>query len=89
MEYNIRHLWTIGGSVRLRRFIHLGLLLAALAACSPKPTTQIAPTATLVPPTLTPKPANQKVEMGLTAEGWPYRGSSDATVTLWEFSDFQ
>jgi hypothetical protein len=85
----MRHLCTIGGSVRLRRFIHLGLLLAVLAACSPKPTLQPTPTATRMPPTSTPKPANQKLEMGFTAEGWPYRGNPNATVTLWEFSEFQ
>lgn len=75
--------------MRLRRYIYLGLLLALLAACSPKPTTETAPTATLVPPTSTPKPANQELEMGFTPEGWPYRGNSNATVILWEFSDFQ
>ena len=75
--------------MRLRRFVYLGLLLAVLAACSPKPTTQTAPTATLLPPTSTPKPANQGIQMGFTPEGWPYRGNPDAVVTLWEFSDFQ
>jgi hypothetical protein len=75
--------------VRLRQLISLGLLLAVVSACSPKPATQAAPTATLPLPTSTPEPANQDVEMGFTAEGWPYRGNPNATVTLWEFSDFQ
>jgi hypothetical protein len=74
MEYNMRHLCTIGGSVPLRRFIHLGLLLAVLAACSPK---------------ATPEPTPQKLQMGFTAEGWPYRGNPDAAVTIWEFFEFQ
>jgi hypothetical protein len=74
IEYNMRHLHITGGSVRFRQLISLGLLLAVLSACSPKST---------------PQPANQDVPMGFTAEGWPYRGNPDATVTLWEFSDFQ
>jgi hypothetical protein len=89
MEYNRRHLCITGGSVRLTRFIYLGLLLAVLAACSSKPTTETAPTATLTPPTSTPEPTKQDVEMGFTAEGWPYRGNPNAAVTLWEFSEFQ
>ena len=73
-----------------KRFIGLGLLLVALAACKPQqPTATLAPTATPVPPTATPRPADQKVETGFTAEGWPYRGNPKAEVTLWEFSEFQ
>jgi hypothetical protein len=79
--------------VRLRRFIYLGLLVAVLAACGPKPTQRPtatpAPTATRVPPTSTPRSANQDIEMGFTAEGWPYRGNPNAAVTLWEFTEFQ
>lgn len=56
--------------MRLRRFIHLGLLLAMLAACSPKP-------------------VDYKLSMGFTAEGWPYRGNPNASVTIWEFFEFQ
>ncbi len=75
----------------LRRFVGLGLLLAVLAACSPRTTPQAtrAPTATQVQPTATPRPADQKLQMGFTAEGWPYRGNPNAAVTLWEFSEFQ
>ena len=77
----------------LRRFVGLGLLLAVLAACSPQPapqpTTTRAPTATRLQPTWTPKPVDQKPQMGFTAEGWPYRGNPNAAVTLWEFSEFQ
>ena len=77
----------------LRKLVSLGLLLAALSACkpqvTPQPTATRAPTATPVPPTATPRPAGQDVEMGFTAEGWPYRGNPNAAVTLWEFSEFQ
>ena len=77
----------------LRRFVGLGLLLAALAACSPKTTPQAtatrAPTATRTQPTATTRPVDQKAQMGFTAEGWPYRGNPGAAVTLWEFSEFQ
>lgn len=66
--------YTRGGSVPLRKLISLGLLLALLSACGPK---------------ATPQPTPQKPQMGFTAEGWPYRGNPDATVTLWEFSEFQ
>jgi len=74
--------------VPLRRFIGLGLLLAVLAACSPRPapqpTTTPAPTATRLQPASAPAPLQ-----GFTAEGWPYRGNPNAAVTLWEFSEFQ
>lgn len=76
-----------------KRLVGLGLLVAVLAACSPgatsQPTATRAPTATPVPPTSTARPAGQEVEMGFTAEGWPYRGNPKAEVTLWEFSEFQ
>lgn len=72
----------------VRRFVCLGLLLAVLSACSPKatpqPATTPAPTATRLQPTSTPAPLQ-----GFTAEGWPCRGNPNATVTLWEFSEFQ
>lgn len=35
-----------------------------------------------------PSVASNGLEVGFTAEGYPYRGSSDATVTLVEFSDY-
>ena len=35
-----------------------------------------------------PSVSSDGLEVGFTAEGYPYRGSSDATVTLVEFSDY-
>jgi hypothetical protein len=67
-----------------KRFLYLGLLIAALvvAACGPTAT----PEPTPVPPTDTPEP---EVPMGFTEEGAPYRGNPDAPVTLVEHSEFQ
>ena len=84
-----------------KRFLCLGLLIAALivAACSPQATPE--PTATPLPPTDTPKPAATSevlipsiggsggVSTGFTEEGSPYRGNPDAPVTLLEYTDFQ
>ncbi|MFQ5814555.1 MAG: hypothetical protein ACE5I2_15355 [Anaerolineae bacterium] len=83
-----------------KRFLYLGLLIAALivAACSPQATPE--PTATPLPPTDTPKPtattavlipsiSDGEVAMGLTEDGAPYRGNPDAPVTLLEYADFQ
>jgi hypothetical protein len=65
-----------------KRFLYLGLLVAALvvAACAPKATP------TPVPPTDTPEPGKS---MGFTEEGAPYRGNPNAPVTLMEYSEFQ
>jgi hypothetical protein len=69
-----------------KRFLYLGLLIAALigAACGPGATPE--PTATPLPPTDTPEP---EVPMGFTKEGAPYRGNPEAPVTLVEHSEFQ
>ncbi len=87
--------------MNVKRFLCLGLLIAALtvAACSPQATPE--PTATSPPPADTPAPAattevlipsisaSGEVPMGFTEEGSPYRGNPDATVTLVEYSEFQ
>ena len=77
-----------------KRFLYLGLLVAALimAACGPNATpTPLPPTDTLAPTATTEKPAagEGEVPMGFTAEGAPYRGNPDAPVTLVEHSEFQ
>ena len=87
-----------------KRFLGLGLLVAALmvAACGPKaasePTATLEPTATPMPlpPTGTPMPTATTVApsevavlMGFTEEGVPYRGNPNAPVTLVEHSEFQ
>ena len=70
-----------------KRFLYLGLLIAALivAACGPA-TPEPTATPTLLPPTDTPEP---EVPMGFTEEGAPYRGHPNAPVTLVEHSEFQ
>jgi len=87
--------------MNVKRFLCLGLLIAALtvAACSPQATPE--PTATSSPPADTPAPAattevlipsisaSGEVPMGFTEEGSPYRGNPDAPVTLVEYSEFQ
>ncbi len=87
--------------MNLKRFLCLGLLIAALivAACSPQATPE--PTATPVPPTNTPAPpattevlipsisGSGEVPMGFTEDGAPYRGNPDAPVTLVEHTEFQ
>jgi len=76
-----------------KRFLYLGLLIAAsvVAACGPAATPE--PTATpLLPPTDTPAPtatSEAEVPMGFTEEGAPYRGNPDAPITLVEYSEFQ
>ena len=71
-----------------KRFLYLGLLIAALimAACGPTATPEPTATPTPLPPTDTPEP---EVPMGFTEEGAPYRGDPDAPVTLVEHSEFQ
>jgi hypothetical protein len=89
-----------GGDMNLKRFAYLGLLITALivSACGPQATPE--PTAKPVPPTDTPAPtattevlipsiSGEKVPMGFTEEGLPYRGYPDAPVTLEEHSEFQ
>ncbi len=87
--------------MNLKRFLYVGLLIAALivSACSPQATPE--PTATPLPPTDTPAtPATTEVlipsisgsgevPMGFTEEGSPYWGHPDAPVTLVEHSEFQ
>jgi hypothetical protein len=80
-----------------KRFLYLGLLIAALmmAACGPEATpTPLPPTdtPTPLPPTDTPEPtatSEGEVPMGFTEEGAPYRGNPNAPVTLMEYSEFQ
>ena len=85
-----------------KRFLYVGLLVAALmvAACGPKaasePTATLEPTATPMPSTGTPMPTatteaptEVAVPMGFTEEGAPYRGNPNAPVTLVEHSEFQ
>ena len=71
-----------------KRFLYLGLLIAALigAACGPGATPEPTATPTLLPPTDTPEP---EVPTGFTEEGAPYRGNPEAPVTLVEHSEFQ
>ncbi len=79
-----------------KRFLYVGLLIAALiaSACGPKAAPE--PTATPLRPTDTPTaitevltPAVSEVPMGFTEEGAPYRGNPNAPVTLVEHSEFQ
>ena len=84
--------------MNLKRFLYVGLLIAAMtvAACSPQATPE--PTATPLPPTDTPATTevlipsisgSGEVPMGFTEEGSPYRGNPDAPVTLVEHTEFQ
>jgi hypothetical protein len=77
-----------------KRFLYLGLLIAALmmAACGPEATSEPTATPTPLPPTDTPEPtatSEGEVPMGFTEEGAPYRGNPNAPVTLMEYSEFQ
>jgi hypothetical protein len=77
-----------------KRFLYLGLLIAALvvAACGPTATPEPTATPTPLPPTDTPEPtatSEAEVPMGFTEEGAPYRGNPDAPITLMEYSEFQ
>lgn len=84
--------------MNLKRFLYVGLLIAAMivSACSPQATPE--PTAAPLPPTDTPATTevlipsistSGEVPMGFTEEGAPYRGNPDAPVTLLEYSEFQ
>jgi hypothetical protein len=81
--------------VNSKRFLYLGLLIAALvmAACGPKPTTTAPAGTEVATPGLTqtevPTVSESEVPMGFTEEGAPYRGNPDAPVTLVEHSEFQ
>lgn len=74
----------------MRTVYLLGLLaLFSLMACqtaevSPTPTST---TPTTAAPTPTPPPATN-IAMGQTAEGAFYKGSPDAPVKLYDFSNF-
>lgn len=76
-----------------KRFLYLGLLLAALivAACSPQstPTVTTAVPTPVLTRTAVPTASAGEVPMGFTKEGVPYRGNPDAPVTLVEHSEFQ
>ena len=82
----------------LKRFLYVGLLIAALivSACSPQATPE--PTVAPAAPTDTPAPTevlipsisgSGEVLMGFTEDGLPYHGNPDAPVTLVEHSEFQ
>ena len=84
--------------MNLKRFLYVGLLIAAMivSACSPQATPE--PTATPLPPTDTPATTevlipsisgSGEVPMGFTGEGSPYRGNPNAPVTLVEHTEFQ
>lgn len=76
-----------------KRFLYLGLLIAALimAACGPTPASTVMATDTPSPTATPEKPTlgGDEVPMGFTEEGAPYRGNPDAPVTLVEYSEFQ
>ena len=84
--------------MNLKRFLYVGLLIAAMivSACSPKATPE--PTAKPLPPTDTPATTevlipsistSGEATMGFTEEGAPYHGNPNAPVTLTEYSDYQ
>ena len=80
--------------MNLKRFLYVGLLIAALivAACSPQATPE--PTATPLPLegdvcTVNAPCGPEEVPMGFTEEGSPYRGNPNAPVTLVEHTEFQ
>jgi hypothetical protein len=89
--------------MKFRHALYMGLLIAILvvAGCSsPTPTTvpgteqpadtPVAqePTATKAAQVATAAPEPGEIPMGFTEEGFPYRGDPNATVTLYEYSDF-
>jgi len=84
-----------------KRFLYLGLLIAALivASCAPAPAPEPTAKPTPLPPTDTPAPmatsvptpatSEGEVPVGFTEDGLPYRGNPNAPVTLAEHSEFQ
>ena len=92
-------------SLKRFAFLGLLVTALLVAACGPKatpqPTATLQPASTPLPPTDTPAPAattkvliptigeGDKVPMGFTEDGAPYRGNPNAPVTLVEHSEFQ
>ncbi len=69
-----RRNWTIAGLVAV-----VALVVLALFALTGSDEIKLTET----------EPLRDDVEMGLTEEGYPYRGAADAPVTIVEFSDYK
>lgn len=61
------------------------------AAVAEEPTTAITDTQAATTTVNVPAPTDEYdgIPVGFTAEGYPYRGSPDAPITIYEYSDFQ